>query len=435
MEINQNLIDEDLKYIFHPCTQMSDHFKNNFPLIPIKKGHGIYLQDFEGNRFIDAISSWWVNNLGHTNQFIINNIKNQLDTLEHVIFAGFTHQPAISLAKKLIQITPNRLNKVFFADNGSSGIEVALKLAFHYFYNKGEKRVKYVSLQNSYHGETFGALAISDMGLYKDIYKPLLLDTIQTIAPKNQTKQEAIIALDALEQLLQKEANNISALIIEPLIQCAGNMQMHSPIFIKGVRELCDKYGIFMIADEIAVGFGRTGKMFACEYANISPDMMIVSKGLTGGFLPLSVVLMSDEIYNAFLCDYKSGKSFLHSHSYTANPLSCIAGVSVIEYFEKENILASLEPKMQFIQSQLKRFKQYDFIKNIRQTGMVFAFEVDLDIDRINLVIYKKALKLGVLIRPLQNTVYIMPPLIITISQLQIIFDVLEQIIKDLYRA
>jgi len=430
--MNEELINEDLKYIFHPCTQMSDHFKNLFPLIPIKKAKGVYLEDFEGNRFIDAISSWWVNNLGHTNEFIANNIKNQLEILEHVIFAGFTHTPAINLAKKLVEITPKGLNKVFFADNGSSGIEVALKLAFHYFSNKGEVRDKFISLTNSYHGETLGALAVSDMGLYKDIYEPILIKTLQTPAPKNKSGVETKKALNELENLLKEKHNEVCALILEPLIQCAGNMQMHSSDFLVGVRKLTKKYNIFLIADEVAVGFGRTGKMFACEHANISPDLMVLSKGLTGGFLPLSVVLMTDEIYNGFLCDYKSGKSFLHSHSYTANPLSCTAALSTIEYFEKENILNKLKPKIRLIENRLKNLKKFDFIKNIRQTGMVAAFEVDLQIERINLVIYKKALKKGVLLRPLQNTIYLMPPLVIKENELNLVFDMIDEILKDL---
>jgi len=431
---NEQLKQEDLKYIFHPCTQMKDH--ETLPLIPIKEGKGVYLYDFEGNSYIDAISSWWVNTLGHSNQFINQKIKEQLDSLEHVLLAGFTHQPAVELSKKLVQITPKGLDKVFFADNGSSGIEVALKMAFHYYRNKGEIRPYFVSLQNSYHGETMGALSVSDMGLYKDIYNPMLLETLQAKAPNNQTKEEANLALDDMERLFIEKSKSISAVIIEPLIQCAGLMNMYHPDYITGLRELCTKYDILLIADEVAVGFGRTGKLFACEHSGITPDFMVLSKGLTAGYLPLSVVMLTQNIYDAFYCDYdiQGTKSFLHSHSYTGNPLSCTAALASLEYLEKYDIINENQKKIEFIKEQLKRFENLSNVTNIRQTGMVSALDLKgyKPEQRIGLEVYKYALSKGVLLRPLGNVIYFMTPYIITNEQLEKIFDVAHEAIEKI---
>lgn len=424
---NEELKSEDLKYIFHPCTQMKDH--ERLPLIPIKNGAGIMLEDFEGNKYIDAISSWWVNTLGHSNKYINDKIKAQLDTLEHVLLAGFTHEPAIKLAKKLVEITPKGLDKVFFADNGSSGIEVALKMAFHYYSNLGEQREYFVSLSGSYHGETIGALSVSDMGLYKDVYNPILIKTLQAQSPQNQTLDEANKALFDMENILKANHKNIISVIIEPLVQCAGNMNMYSESYLEGVRKLCDIYDVLLIADEVAVGFGRTGKLFACELAKVTPDFMVLSKGLTAGYLPLSVVMLTNKIYDMFYCQYdiKGTKSFLHSHSYTGNPLSVTAALAGLEFLENENILEKNQEKIQFIKEQSKRLIGLSSISNIRQQGMIFAFDVVgyKSEDRIGLKIYEYALKNGVLIRPLGNVVYFMPPYIITNEEIAKVFDVI----------
>ncbi len=422
---NENLKNEDLKYIFHPCTQMKDH--ERLPLIPIKKGYGVYLEDFDGNKYIDAISSWWVNTLGHGNKFINDKIKAQLDTLEHVLLAGFTHEPAIKLAKKLVELTPDGLNKVFFADNGSSGIEVALKMAFHYYANLGEKREYFVSLSGSYHGETIGALSVSDMGLYKDVYNPILIKTLRAKSPKNQTIKEANDALEDMEKLLQNNKNNIISVIVEPLVQCAGNMNMYHKSYLYGLEKLCKKYDVLLIADEVAVGFGRTGKLFACEEAEITPDFMVLSKGLTAGYLPLSVVMLSDKIYDVFYCPYDINgvKSFLHSHSYTGNPLSVTASLAGIEFLEKENILSKNKETIAFIKEQSKRLENLKFVSNIRQQGMIFAFDIVgfKSEDRVGLKFYEYALKCGVLLRPLGNVVYFMPPYVIKKDEIIQVFD------------
>jgi adenosylmethionine-8-amino-7-oxononanoate aminotransferase len=429
---NEQLIKLDLNHIWHPCTQMKDH--EFLPLIPIKSAKGIYLYDFDGNSYIDAISSWWVNLFGHCNSYINNKVKKQLDTLEHVILAGFSHEPAIKLAKKLVEITPKSLEKVFFADNGSSAIEVALKMSYHYFANKGIYKDTFLSLTNSYHGETLGALSVGDVELYKKTYKPLLINNMQTPVPKNKTKNAAKEALIELEAILQKHHKRISAFIIEPLIQGAGSMHMYHPLYIKGARELTNKYNIHLIADEIMTGFGRTGSMFAIEQAKITPDFLALSKGLTGGYLPLSVVLTTNEIYSAFYCDYNEHKAFLHSHSYTGNPLACSAALATIEIFENENILEKNKILINHMAKRLKEFEEFEKVTNIRQTGMVGAFTIKgyKPQDRIGLQVYTYALQKGVLLRPLGNTIYFMPPYIITTKELDKIFNVAKEALLQL---
>ena len=427
---NTTLAQLDLNHIWHPCTQMKDH--EFLPLIPIKKGKGVYLYDFDGNRYIDAISSWWVNLFGHSNEYINSQIKEQLDVLEHVILAGFSHKAAINLANRLVQITPKGLEKVFFADNGSSAIEVALKMSYHYFKNRGENRDIFLSLTNSYHGETLGALSVGDVKLYKETYQPLLIKNMQTPVPINQTKKAAIEALIELENILKKYHKKISAFIIEPLIQGAGNMHMYHPYYLTKARELTKKYNIHLIADEIMTGFGRSGSMFACEQANISPDFMALSKGLTGGYLPLSAVLTTNEIYSAFYCDYNEHKAFLHSHSYTGNPLACKAALATLDIFQNENILQKNKETSKYMAQKLERFKNLDNVANVRQTGMVAAFDIKgyKPEDRIGLKVYTYALQNEVLLRPLGNTIYFMPPYIISKEQLDKVFDVAYEAVR-----
>ncbi|ACZ12443.1 adenosylmethionine--8-amino-7-oxononanoate transaminase [Sulfurospirillum deleyianum] len=418
------LIEEDLKYIWHPCTQMKDH--ETLPLVPIKKGEGVYLYDFEDNAYIDGVSSWWVNLFGHCHPYINQKVKEQIDTLEHVIFAGFTHEPIIQLSQRLCALAPKGLQKCFYADNGSSAIEVALKMSFQYHKNRGEKRPFFVSLSNSYHGETIGALAIGDVKLYKEIFEDILLQTLQAPVPKDQSEEAAREAALGLEKVFQAYEGKVAAFIIEPLVQCAGGMHMYHPLYITLARKLCDSYDIHLIADEIAVGFGRTGKMFACEYAGVSPDFMTLSKGLTGGYLPLSVVLTTQKVYEAFYGDYVEFKAFLHSHSYTGNPLACSAANATLDIFEQESILEKNEEKIAFIAEQLERFKALPNVQTIRQTGMIAAVELkEYPIDfRVNLKIFEYAMKKGVILRPLGNIVYFMPPYVITCKEIERMMDV-----------
>ena len=422
----------DLEVIWHPCTQMKDH--ETLPLIPIKSGKGVYLYDFEGHAYIDAVSSWWVNLFGHANPEINMKIKAQLDTLEHVLLAGFTHEPAVELAHKLVNITPNELKKVFYVDNGSSAVEAALKMSYHYHLNKGKQKPIFLSLTNSYHGETIGALSVGDVALYKETYAPLLIANMQVPVPKDQSVEAASDALVALESVLKDKSDEIAALILEPLIQGAGGMHMYHASYLNGARVLTRKYDVHLIADEIMTGFGRTGKMFACEYADISPDFMTLSKGLTGGYLPLSVVLTSDEIYQAFYCDYNEHKAFLHSHSYTGNPLACVAALATLEIFERENILEENEKKYLYIKEKSKIFNQLSNVKEVRQQGMVTAIELQgyETIERIGLSIYTYALTQGVLLRPLGHIIYFMPPYIINYEEIDKMIQVAYNGIKAL---
>ena len=429
---NSELVKRDLKTIWHPCTQMKDH--EFLPMIPIKSGKGVYLEDFEGNKYLDAISSWWVNLFGHANEYINSQVKKQLDKLEHVILAGFTHEQVIKLAERLIKLTPKNLTKTFFADNGSSGIEVALKMSFHFHKNRGEIRPFFISLENSYHGETLGALAVGDVELYKKIYDELMIKTIQVPVPKTQLREDIVEPLKKLEEVLKNRANEISAMVIEPLIQCAGSMNMYHPDFLIGIRDLTKKYGVHLIADEVATGFGRTGKMFAIEHAEIEPDFMVLSKGLTGGYLPLSVVLTTDEVYREFYCDYSLQKSFLHSHSYTGNALACSAANATLDIFENENIIEQIQSKIELLKTETEKFKTLNNVKEVRQTGMVVAIELKgyKPEERIGLKVYQYGLKNGVLLRPLGHVIYFMPLLIISENEIKTMVSVAFSAIKNL---
>jgi adenosylmethionine-8-amino-7-oxononanoate aminotransferase len=426
---NKELMQEDLKHIFHPCSQMKDY--ETLPLIPIKKGYGAYIEDFEGNVYLDCISSWWVNIFGHSNEYINTKINEQLQELEHVIFAGFTHKPAIDLAKRLVALTPEPLQKLFFADNGSSAIEISLKMAFQYFKNKGESKPLFVSLQNSYHGETMGALAVSDTGLYKEVYEDILIKSLHAKSPSLVNEDEAILDM---RRVLEENQQKICAVVIEPLIQCAGSMQMYDASYMKKLRALCDEFGVFLIADEIAVGFGRTGTMFAIEQAQICPDFLCLSKGITGGYMPLSVVLFTNDIYDAFYCDYNEGKSFLDSHSYTGNTLACAVANAVLDIFEQDNVIENNKEKIAFMREQTKRFKSLSNVKEVRQRGMVCAIELQGydSAQRIGLRIFQEALKHGVYIRPLGHVIYFMPPYIFTQEQLKKMIDTTYEIVTQL---
>lgn len=429
---NTELKNRDLDVVWHPCTQMKDH--ESLPLIPIKKAHGVYLEDFEGNRYIDAVSSWWVNMFGHTNSYINSKIKEQLDTLEHVILAGFTHEQVIKLSERLVSLTPKNLDKCFYSDNGSSAVEIALKMSFHAHLNDGLKKPLFVSLTNSYHGETIGALSVGDVELYKETYEPLLMQTLQTEVPKDMSIEAAKTAAMKFEELCKTRGNEISAIIVEPLIQGAGYMHMYHPEFLVLVREICNRYNVHLIADEVMVGFGRTGELFASQKAKISPDFLVLSKGLTGGYLPLSVVLTSNAVYAKFYCDYNEHKAFLHSHSYTGNALACAAANATLDIFENENIIEKNRILSQFMAEQLKRFESLKNVKEIRQTGMVAAVELKgySTEERIGLKVYQYALKQGVLLRPLGHIVYFMPPYVITKEEIEKVMSVAFEAIRSL---
>lgn len=436
---NDNLIRRDLSTLWHPCTQMKDH--EWLPLVPIRRGDGVWLEDFEDKRYLDAISSWWVNLFGHCNPYINAQLKQQIDTLEHVLLAGFSHEPAIRLAERLVEITPSTLSRVFYADNGSSAIEVALKMSFHYWRNQGNRdKTKFITLSNSYHGETLGALAIGDVKLYKETYAPLLMQPITVPSPDCYLRDQGESCADYstrmfshMEQALEQHAGEVCAVIVEPLVQCAGSMRMYDAAYLKLLRTACDHYNVHLIADEIAVGFGRTGTLFACEQAGISPDFMCLSKGLTGGYLPLSAVLTSEQVYEAFYADYSTLNAFLHSHSYTGNPLGCTAALATLDLFEQNNAIEHNRTLAQQMADATAHLKQHPHVGEVRQRGMILAMEMVKNKhtkepypwqERRGLQVYQHALKNGVLLRPLGDVIYFMPPYVITREQIDLLASV-----------
>ena len=442
---NQRIVERDLAVLWHPCSQMKDH--ESVPLIPIKSGQGVWIEDFEGNRYLDAISSWWVNIFGHANPVINQAVKQQLDTLEHVILGGFTHEAAVTLAEKLVEITPLGLDKCFYADNGSSAVEVALKMSFHYWRNLGKtQKTQFITLENSYHGETLGALAVGNVALYKETYAPLLMDVITVPGPdcyhreSGETWQDYSIRRFAdMERALEKHADSVCAVIVEPLVQCAGSMRMYHPVYLTMLREACDRYGVHLIADEIAVGFGRTGTLFACEQGAISPDFICLSKGLTGGYLPLSAVLTSDTVYQAFYDDYQNLTAFLHSHSYTGNALGCRAALATIGLFQQQDVLGNNRRLAAAMAKAVERFQDHPNVAEVRQTGMSVAIELVKNKytreaypwqQRRGLRVYEYALGRGVLLRPLGNVIYFMPPYVITEQDIALMIEVAWQSVQ-----
>ena len=439
---NQTFAERDLAVLWHPCTQMKDH--EYLPMIPIKSGQGVWLEDFDGNRYLDAISSWWVNIFGHANPQINAAIKAQLDTLEHVIFAGFTHETGIKLAEKLVEITPAGLSRCFYADNGSAAVEVALKMSFHYWLNSEQpQKTKFITLENSYHGETLGALAVGNVALYKETYSPLLMDVITVPGPDCYYREPGESYADyssrrfaLMAEVLAQHANEVCAVIIEPLVQCAGSMRMYDAVYLKLLREACDQHNVHLIADEVAVGFGRTGTLFACEQAAISPDFLCLSKGLTGGYLPLSAVLTSDKIYQAFYDDYAKLTAFLHSHSYTGNALACSAALATIGIFQQQAIIESNRRLIAKMAEIATRFTEHPHVAEVRQTGMILAIEMVKNKhtreafawqERRGMKVYQYALRQGVLLRPLGNVIYFMPPYVITEAELVLLGEVAWQ--------
>ncbi|AQW83466.1 adenosylmethionine--8-amino-7-oxononanoate transaminase [Campylobacter pinnipediorum] len=420
----------DLKYIWHPCSQMKDY--EELPPIIIKKAKGIYLYDKDNKPYMDIVSSWWCNLLGHCNETINNNIKTQLDKLEHVIFANFSHEGAIELAKQLSEIVPKGLCKFNFSDNGSSAVESALKMSFQYHYQTSNpQKTKFMCLDGGYHGETIGALSVGAMDLYAKIYKPILIDSIRIKSPDcyrcefNKTRQTCNTeCFEYVKKEFKEHGKNTAAIIIEPLLQGAAGMKIYPANYLKKLREICDEYNVLIIADEIATGFGRTGKMFAFEHAEVSPDIMVISKGLTGGYMPMSITITTQEIYDAFYAPYSEGKAFMHSHTYSGNPLGCAAGLGVLKVMKDENILQTAQKNAKYLSENINiALKNHKNVGEIRNIGLINAIELVLDKDkkidfdpkvRIGYQIYKKALKNGLLLRPLGNVLYFNPPLNIT---------------------
>ena len=424
MSSNSQFNARSLRAVWHPCTQMKAH--EDLPLIPIARGKGAWLYDFEGNAYLDAISSWWVNLFGHANERIAGAISRQASELEHVILAGFTHQPVVELSERLSALTG--LTHCFYASDGSSAVEIALKMSFHYWRNAGKAaKTKYVCLQGSYHGETLGALSVSDVALFRDIYEPLLnrVETVPSPDWRSGGKDETAVeiarrAAAALDAHLTQHHAEIAAIILEPLVQCASGMQMYDAEYLRLARAACDRHQVHLIADEIAVGFGRTGSFSACEQAGIRPDFLCLSKGITGGFLPLSVVLTRDEVFAAFYDD-KLTRGFLHSHSYTGNPIACSAALAVLDIFKQDAVIEANRFKRRTLSRLCKPIELHPRVRNWRNTGMIWAFDVDSDDDGFRRRFYDAALRNRVLLRPLGNTVYFMPPYILEGEEMELL--------------
>jgi adenosylmethionine---8-amino-7-oxononanoate aminotransferase len=433
---NQSWVERDLKHVWHPCTQMKDH--ETVPMIPLRSGSGVWLEDYSGRRYVDGISSWWVNLFGHANPRINAAVREQLERLEHAIFAGFTHQPAVTLAEGLTRIAPAGLSRCFFADNGSAAIEVAIKMSFHFWRNSGQSRkTRFITLGNSYHGETLGALAVGNVELYKSIYRPLLMDVITVPSPDSFAReagaseaQHAEIMFAHMQTALARHHDEVAAVIVEPLVQCAGGMRMYDARYLTLLREACDRHGVHLIADEIAVGFGRTGTMFACEQAGIRPDYLCLSKGLTGGYLPLSVVMTTEAVYAAFYDEYVQLNAFLHSHSYTGNPLACAAANATLAIFREQPVLERNRETARRMAASVEHLRDHPNVAEIRQRGMILAIELVKERatrtpypwqERRGLRIYRHALERGALLRPLGTTLYFMPPYVIEQDEIELL--------------
>ena len=420
--MSQDWVARSLKSVWHPCTQMQHH--ETVPLIPVSHGRGVWLYDHDGKRYLDAISSWWVNLFGHANPRINAALKDQLDMLEHAMLAGFTHEPVIQLSEQLSDMTGNVLGHAFYASDGASAVEIALKMSFHAWRNGGQSgKQEFVCLEGSYHGETIGALAVTDVALFKDAYGPLLRAARTVTSPDARNAREGETAQDVarraaadVERLFEERADKIAAIIIEPLVQCATGMAMHDPLYLTLVRDLCDRHQVHMILDEIAVGCGRTGTFFACEQAGIWPDFLCLSKGISGGYLPLSLVLTREEVYQAFYStDVRRG--FLHSHSYTGNPLACRAALATLAIFSEDDVLNRNRARAERLTAALAPLENHERVTNFRQRGMIWAFDaVEPDAARASTFsrrFFASAVENELLLRPIGRTVYLMPPYVL----------------------
>ncbi len=437
--------ERDQRLIWHPCTQMHDH--ESFPILPIKKARGIWLEDFEGHRYLDAISSWWVNIFGHAHPELNAALSTQAEQLAHIMLAGFSHQPIIELSAMLVDRAPKGLVRCFYADNGASAIEVALKMSMHAWRHQGMPgKNRFVALSNSYHGETLGALSVTDIPLFSATYAPLLTTPLRVPSPDcshlpvDQWQQHSQASLLAVELLFQKRHTEIAAMIVEPLVQGAAGMRMYHPAYLSGLRSLCNQYQVHLIADEIAVGFGRTGTFFACEQASITPDFLCLSKALTAGYLPMSVVLTTDFIYQLFYGAYEQQKGFMHSHSYTGNALAAAVAVASLKLFDRDQVLCQNQQKSVWMQEMAENLLPKEQIRHLRRCGMILAFDwipapgqVWDPESRAGLALHRAALQHGILIRPIGHQVYIMPPYIITEEELEVLFRGISKAMHHAY--
>ena len=429
--MNRSMAERSLRSVWHPCTQMKWHEK--MPPMPINRAEGAWLYDFEDRRILDAISSWWVNLLGHGHPRINTALREQLESLEHVMLAGFTHAPVVELSERLARLAPGALGHCFYGSDGASAVEIALKMSFHYWRNTGRTgKNRFAALANGYHGETLGALSVTDIALFRDAYAPLLRPSTLVPSPDwrraeagESPRAFALRCAEALEADLERRSDETAAVIVEPLVQCAGGMAMHDPEYLRRVRALCDRFEVHLIADEIAVGFGRTGTMFACDQAGIAPDLLCLSKGITGGYLPLSVVMMTDRVFNAFYDD-ELARGFLHSHSYTGNPLACRAALAVLDVLEQESVLERNRRTAAYLNRRAEGLRSHPRVAHFRNTGMIWAFDVIDAGPDFSQNFSARAIGAGLLLRPLGNTVYWMPPYAVGEAEVDFLVDTLS---------
>jgi adenosylmethionine-8-amino-7-oxononanoate transaminase len=439
----QRLIHLDKDYLWHPFTQMKQWLACE-PVI-IDSGDGFYLIDTEGKRYIDGVSSLWCNVHGHRVKKIDDAIKSQLGKIAHSTLLGLGQTKSIELAEKLIAVAPKNLKKVFYSDSGATSVEIALKIAYQYYYNKGQKRDKFIALEQSYHGDTIGSVSVGGIELFHSIFKPMLFETYFVPAPfpyrfNGTAEQCKQFTLDKIEELLKKNSERIAAVVVEPLVQGAAGIIVHPKGFLKGVRELTKKYKVFLIADEVATGFGRTGKMFACENEQVEPDIMCLAKGITGGYLPLAATLTTQEIFDAFLGEADEFKTFYHGHTYTGNALACGAAIASLELFEENRIIESLPEKINLIAEYLQKISALDFVGDVRQCGMMAGIEIVKDKKTKRTFDYEKLIGAkvctamrakGAMMRPLSDVIVLMPPIAIDLPLLRKLLDIVADTIKN----
>ncbi len=430
-----------LASVWHPCTQMQHH--ETLPLVALSHGKGVWLHDHAGRRYLDAISSWWVNLFGHANPRINAALKDQLDRLEHAMLAGFTHEPVVQLSEQLAARTGQALGHCFYASDGASAVEIALKMSFHYWRNHGQAdKQEFVCLAGSYHGETVGALGVTDVPIFTQAYGGMVRRAHVVMSPAsaasnvpqaasdstrsaNNADADADARLDAalqaMRELFEQRAAQLAAVIVEPLVQCAGGMQMYAPRYLTALRQLCDEFHVHLIADEIAVGCGRTGSFFACEQAGIWPDFICLSKGISGGYLPLSLVMTTDQVYRAFY-HRDVARGFLHSHSYTGNPLACRAALATLAIFDEDDVIAANRARAERIAAALQTVAAHPAVTNVRQRGMIAAFDVvPAQADGFARRCFSAALEHELLLRPIGSTVYWMPPYVLTDEEIALL--------------
>ena len=434
----ETLVAWDKRYLWHPFTQMQDWLTEE-PVI-IERGEGCYLIDVAGNRYIDGVASMWTSVHGHNHPTLNAALKTQVDKIAHTTLLGYTNIPAIELAKKLVELTPVGLNKVFYSDNGSTAVEIALKMAYQYWQHKGEPQRKlFIHFDKAYHGDTIGAMSVGGIDSFHTTFDSLLFKGIRVSVPETyrslNTKDSAVKTqwLNAVESALSEHTGQIAGIILEPLIQGAGGMLISPQGFLKELSVLAKRWKTLLIVDEVMTGFGRTGKMWACEHEAVTPDLLCTAKGLAGGYLPLAATLATDEIYNAFLGEYRDLKTFFHGHTFTGNPLACAVALENIAIFERENLLSRLQPTIEHFRNRLQEFYRLPQVGDVRVCGLAAGVELmknpDTDTpypfeEKVGIRVCKEALSRGAILRPLVNTIVLMPPLQISISELDALLDI-----------